>query len=187
MTVMSIPMNRHLPFSRPHSCSEVHPTSSCSPPESSCRCRWGDASSVRFQFLSFSVFPDFRASVEICDQPQSRFVTATFASPRDWHRTCCPHRHLVHTALARSAPARARDVARAHVVHAVSRSPCRPTSDQPALHANLGAWALPLVGALIARERYKSLKFLASVFGHATSHDGKDVDGHGASTPCHLP
>ena len=45
--------------------------------------------------------------------------------------------------------------------------------------------------AMIARERYKSqqdtvnriLKFLASVFGRATSHDGKDVDGHGASTP----
>ena len=45
--------------------------------------------------------------------------------------------------------------------------------------------------ALIARERYKSqqdtinriLKFLASVFGHATSHDGKDVDGRSASTP----
>jgi hypothetical protein len=44
--------------------------------------------------------------------------------------------------------------------------------------------------ALIARERYKSqqdtinriLKFLAGVFGHAT-HDGKDVDGRGASTP----
>jgi HSF-type DNA-binding len=45
--------------------------------------------------------------------------------------------------------------------------------------------------ALDARERYKSqqdtinriLKFLASVFGRATGHDGKDVDGHGASTP----
>ena len=44
--------------------------------------------------------------------------------------------------------------------------------------------------ALISRERYKSqqdtinriLKFLAGVFGHATSHEGKDVDG-GASTP----
>lgn len=36
---------------------------------------------MRFQFLSFSVFPDFRASVEICDQPQSRFVTATFEVP----------------------------------------------------------------------------------------------------------
>ena len=126
MTVMSIPMNRHLPFSRPHSCSEVHPTSSCSPPESSCCCRWGDASLVHFQFLSFSVFPDFRASVEIYNQPQSRFVTATFASPRDWHRTCCPHCHLVHTALARSAPARARDVARAHVKPAAGR---RATSD----------------------------------------------------------
>ena len=45
--------------------------------------------------------------------------------------------------------------------------------------------------ALAARERYKSqqdtinriLKFLASVFGRATGHDGKDVDSHGASTP----
>ena len=45
--------------------------------------------------------------------------------------------------------------------------------------------------ALVARERYKSqqdtinriLKFLASVFGRATDHDGKDIDGHGASTP----
>lgn len=45
--------------------------------------------------------------------------------------------------------------------------------------------------AMVARERYKSqqdtinriLKFLASVFGRATSHDGKDVDGHGTSTP----
>ncbi|KAI0253482.1 hypothetical protein BJV78DRAFT_1123024 [Lactifluus subvellereus] len=45
--------------------------------------------------------------------------------------------------------------------------------------------------ALAARERYKNqqdtinriLKFLASVFGRATGHDGKDVDGHGASTP----
>ena len=45
--------------------------------------------------------------------------------------------------------------------------------------------------ALAARERYKSqqdtinriLKFLASVFGRATGHDGKDVDGQGASTP----
>lgn len=45
--------------------------------------------------------------------------------------------------------------------------------------------------ALATRERYKSqqdtinriLKFLASVFGRATNHDGKDVDGHGASTP----
>jgi hypothetical protein len=44
---------------------------------------------------------------------------------------------------------------------------------------------------LIARERYKGqqdtinriLKFLASVFGRATGHDGKDVDGRGASTP----
>jgi HSF-type DNA-binding len=45
--------------------------------------------------------------------------------------------------------------------------------------------------ALSARERYKSqqdtinriLKFLASVFGRATGHDGKDVDAHSASTP----
>ena len=45
--------------------------------------------------------------------------------------------------------------------------------------------------ALAARERYKSqqdtidriLKFLASVFGRATDHDGKDVNGHSASTP----
>ncbi|KAH9953309.1 hypothetical protein BC827DRAFT_1146362 [Russula dissimulans] len=45
--------------------------------------------------------------------------------------------------------------------------------------------------ALAARERYKSqqdtinriLKFLASVFGRATSHDAKDVDSHGTSTP----
>jgi len=45
--------------------------------------------------------------------------------------------------------------------------------------------------AMVARERYKSqqdtinriLKFLASVFGRATSHDGKDVDSHGTSTP----
>ena len=45
--------------------------------------------------------------------------------------------------------------------------------------------------ALTARERYKSqqdtinriLKFLASVFGRATDHDGKDVDSHRASTP----
>ena len=45
--------------------------------------------------------------------------------------------------------------------------------------------------ALTARERYKSqqdtvnriLKFLASVFGRATDRDGKDVDGHRASTP----
>lgn len=45
--------------------------------------------------------------------------------------------------------------------------------------------------AMVTRERYKSqqdtinriLKFLASVFGRATSHDGKDVDGHGTSTP----
>ena len=45
--------------------------------------------------------------------------------------------------------------------------------------------------AMVTRERYKSqqdtinriLKFLASVFGRATSHDGKDVDGHGSSTP----
>ncbi|KAH9980806.1 hypothetical protein BGW80DRAFT_1198910, partial [Lactifluus volemus] len=45
--------------------------------------------------------------------------------------------------------------------------------------------------ALAARERYKSqqdtidriLKFLASVFGRATGHDGKDVDAHSASTP----
>ncbi|KAH9987478.1 hypothetical protein BJV74DRAFT_499838 [Russula compacta] len=45
--------------------------------------------------------------------------------------------------------------------------------------------------ALAARERYKSqqdtinriLKFLASVFGRASSHDEKEVDGHGASTP----
>lgn len=45
--------------------------------------------------------------------------------------------------------------------------------------------------ALAARERYKSqqdtinriLKFLASVFGRSSSHDEKDVDGHGASTP----
>jgi HSP20 family protein len=28
-----------------------------------------------------SLFPDFRASVEICDQPQSPFVTATFELP----------------------------------------------------------------------------------------------------------
>ena len=45
--------------------------------------------------------------------------------------------------------------------------------------------------ALAARERYKNqqdtinriLKFLASVFGRATGHDGKDVDGHDPSTP----
>jgi hypothetical protein len=45
--------------------------------------------------------------------------------------------------------------------------------------------------ALAARERYKSqqdtinriLKFLASVFGRATGHDGKDVDGHSATPP----
>jgi hypothetical protein len=45
--------------------------------------------------------------------------------------------------------------------------------------------------ALTARERYKSqqdtinriLKFLASVFGRATDHDGKDVDGHRTPTP----
>ncbi|KAI0294236.1 hypothetical protein B0F90DRAFT_1821421 [Multifurca ochricompacta] len=45
--------------------------------------------------------------------------------------------------------------------------------------------------ALAARERYKNqqdtinriLKFLASVFGRATSHEGTDVDNHGSSTP----
>ena len=45
--------------------------------------------------------------------------------------------------------------------------------------------------ALTSRERYKSqqdtinriLKFLASVFGRATDHDGKDVDSHRAPTP----
>ncbi|KAI9453350.1 hypothetical protein F5148DRAFT_478887 [Russula earlei] len=45
--------------------------------------------------------------------------------------------------------------------------------------------------ALASRERYKSqqdtinriLKFLASVFGRTTSHDAKDVDGHGTATP----
>ncbi|SRR5713226_1397093 len=45
--------------------------------------------------------------------------------------------------------------------------------------------------AMVARQRYKSqqdtinriLKFLASVFGRASSHDGKDVDNDSASTP----
>lgn len=42
-----------------------------------------ERSCVLGAFLNFfpPVFPDFAASVEICDQPQSRFVTATFELP----------------------------------------------------------------------------------------------------------
>jgi len=72
-----------LPFSRPCSRGQVRPISHGPPSESSCRSksRRVDASSVR-SLLSLSPFyPDFRASVEICDQPQSHFVTATFELP----------------------------------------------------------------------------------------------------------
>jgi HSP20 family protein len=72
-----------LPLSRPRSCSEVRPISNRPPPESSYRSksRRDDAASVRYVFSLSVLSPNFAASVEICDQPQSHFVTATFELP----------------------------------------------------------------------------------------------------------
>jgi HSP20 family protein len=73
-----------LPFSRPRSCGEVRPTGHGPPPESGCRSKswWRDhASSVRSLFSLSPFSLTFVTSVEICDQPQSRFVTATFELP----------------------------------------------------------------------------------------------------------